>query len=211
MAAKFPFYVSVQSFWEKHTLWKIFVGLTFFGPFGEQVSTPCQKTLGQVIKIFSWTFFSAVEHKKFLLLAKNLQQFIQNCILRVRRIILSKTFGFKIFFYHFPTISAKIFCWTVLGGFFKTGLSTAKRIFWVRIGFRMYFISILSEHWAESYRLSDIYFAAKLSKVFSTCPRERKVFVLKHYFFIIFRPWAGSFPAFEERFLQFFQKCTFDG
>ena len=57
MAAKFPFYVSVQTFWGKHKFWKIYIGLTSFGPFGEQVSTLCQKFLVQVIKNFSCTFF----------------------------------------------------------------------------------------------------------------------------------------------------------
>ena len=53
--------------------------------------------------------FSDIEHKKFLLFAKILRHFIKNSTLRVRRIIQSKLFGLKIFFYHFPTIGAKFF------------------------------------------------------------------------------------------------------
>ena len=152
MAAKFPFYVSVQSFWEKHTLWKIFVGLTFFGPFGEQVSTPCQKSLGQVIKNFSCTIFVFVYWaKKFLLFSKKSSAIFSKLHSTCPEDNFRQKFWFeKKNFHHFPTISTKRFWWTVFGGNFKTRLSTAKRLFWVKNCFCRCFISIISKPWAEN-------------------------------------------------------------
>ena len=131
-------------------------------------------------KFFLLFFIFGYWWKKFLLLAKILRQFIQNSILRVRRIIWSKFFGLKKNFNHFPTISTKSFWWTVLGRNFKTRLSTAKRLFWGKNCFCRCFISIISKPWAENYRLSDIYFTARVSKGLSTCPMERKDFVWKN-------------------------------
>ena len=43
----------------------------FFGPFGEQVSTPRQKFLGQVIKNFSCFFYFRILVKKVSAFSKN--------------------------------------------------------------------------------------------------------------------------------------------
>ena len=124
--------------------------------------------------------FSDFEQKTFLLFSKTSSALYSKLHSTCPEDNFKQTFWCKINFFHpFPTISAKQFCWTVLGGIFKTGLLTAKGIFWVRIRFRRYIISIILKHWVENYRLCDINFLARLSKLLFTCPMEKK-FVLKN-------------------------------
>ena len=130
MASKFPFYVTVQSFWEKHTLWKIYKGLTFFGPFGEQVSTPCQKILGHVIKNFFCPFLIfGFWAKSFCILAKFFRQFIQNYNIRVKWINSSKNFGLKNFFFSFSHHQSKTFVEQFWVEFSKLDSYQAKEFF----------------------------------------------------------------------------------
>ena len=120
MAAKVPFYVSVQSFWEKHTRWKIYIGLTFFGLFGEQVSTPCQKFSGQVIKNFSCTFFVFVYWaKKFLLFSKNSSEIYSKLLSTCPEDNLKQIFWFEIKFSSFSDHQLKTFLLNSFGWKFQ--------------------------------------------------------------------------------------------
>ena len=134
MAAKIRLYVSVQSFWEKHTLSKFYIGLMFFGPFGEQVSTPCQKFLGRVIKNFSCFYLISDIGQKFLLLAKFLRQFIQNCILVSVGDNFKQSFWLEKLnlFHHLPTLSWKFsgFCRTFFCELSKSAILMAKSTTW---------------------------------------------------------------------------------
>ena len=145
--------------------------INFFGSFWWTSLNSVPKNFGAGYRKFFLHFFlfSDFEQKKFLLFSKNSSAIYSKLHSTCPEVIFKQKFWFKINFFHsFPTISGKQFCWTVLGGIFKTGLLTAKEIFWVRIRFCRYSISIFSKHWAGKYRFSDIYFSARFSKVLST-------------------------------------------
>ena len=139
-----------------------------------------KKFWGMLSKIFLPFFDFRILSKKFLHFSKIFSAIYSKLQYSCQVDKFKQKFWFeKFFFYLFPP-SEQNFCWTNLGRIFKTGLLPGKGILWVRIGFWRYFISIFSKYGAETYRLSDIYFSARLSKKLSTCPKERKDFVLKN-------------------------------
>ena len=199
MAAKFPFYVSVQSFWEKHTSKNLY-RISFFGPLVNNAQLRAKKVWGRLSKIFLALFlFSDIEHKMFLLFAKILGQFIWNSSLRVRRLILSKIFGLQKKFSSFSYHQHKTFLVNSFGWKFQNWTLNSQRNFLSQNSFSVdrLFLKFRNIEW-KNIGFSHILFGKMFKTAFYMSNGKKRCCFETQLFFTIFRPWAGIFPVFVE-------------
>ena len=130
------------------------------------------------------------------LFGRNFWHGCQNSFVRVGAIFLRKTYTFKI-----------LYRINVFRSFWWTSLNSVPKIFGA--GYQKFFLLLFNfGYWAKFSAFSKNS-SAIFSKQHSMCPEDkfkRNFGFEKLIFFIIFRPWAGSFLGFKERFYANFSK-----